>query len=111
MYPSWNRVADEIEAIASDRLLAASVEPDPRERALLAREVLQAACDGVVVQCDLLVIWGMACGAEQALRRLAIHAASGPPPDGHEVLRAVLGMPPQDSPVAHAGGPRLLPAP
>ena len=129
MYPSWNRVADEIEAIASDRLLAASVEPDPRERALLAREVLllqsaadaaregpgdawllQAACEGVVVQCDLLVLWGMACAAEQALRRLAIDAARCSPPDGHAVLRAVLGLPPHDSPVAHAGGPRLLPA-
>lgn len=118
MCPSWNRVADEIEAIASDRVLAASGEPDPRERELLAREglllqsaadaarggpadgwLVHAACEGVVVQCDRLVIWGMADTAEGDLRRLAIDATtarrSHEPPDPCEVLRVVLGLPPQ----------------
>lgn len=117
MWPSWNRVADEVEALASDRLVAARGEPDEAERTLLAREsrllhmaadaalgqdtdevLAHAACDGVVVHCEELVVWGISPEAEEALRDIATEA----PPDvieevdGIDVLRVVVGVPPDE---------------
>lgn len=131
MCPSWNRVADEIEALASDRLLAAHGEPDPTERRLLAREaqllhlaadaaltrpgdawLVHSACQGVVVQCEMFAMWGISRDGEDALRALALGVADSRAcaPDGLEVLRLVLGLPlqpagqqPQNAP---APGPR-----
>jgi hypothetical protein len=113
MCPRWSRIADEIESLACDRMLAASVEPDPLERTLLVREagllqaaagfarscpgdghLVHAACEGVVVHCDHLVMWGISATGENALRALAAdpavqldHMAPS------HVLGAVLGVP------------------
>ena len=87
MCPTWIRIADEAELLAADRALAASTEPDPRERCLLSREavllaraavgarerptdgwLVHAACEGVVVHADPFVMWGISDVAEQQLR-------------------------------------------
>ena len=130
MCPSWNRVADEIEAVASDRLLAAHGEPDGAERTLLAREahllhlaadgaltrpcdawMVHSACQGVVVHCEQFVMWGISRQAEDGLRDLAARAESGSAAhvDAHEVLRVVLGIPLQ--PVDHHDPVDPVPAP
>jgi len=131
MHPPWNHVADEIEALASDRLLAARCEPDPVERVLLGHEarllhaaadaalagptdawMAHSACEGVVVHCERFVMWGIGTQADDALRALAIDAASGDGDgrDALEVLRVVLGVPLDPShrhePHDHAPGPR-----
>lgn len=132
MCPSWNRVADEIEALASDRLLAAQCEPDPHERALLAREahllhlaadaaltcptdawLVHSACEGVVLHCDRFAMWGISTEAEDDLRAIACDAPGEP--DALEVLRRVLGVPLQpagdgEAGRPHASGPGCAPA-
>lgn len=113
MCPTWTRIADEIDSLARDRALAASVEPDPVERDLLAREaflldaaaafarsgpgdgyLVHTACQGVVVHCDHMVMWGISDAGDDALRALAADPALGlhgiPP---CRVLGAVLGVP------------------
>lgn len=125
MCPSWNSVADEVEALASDRLVAAQVEPDDTERTLLAREsqllhmaadaaleqdtdewLEHSACEGVVVHCEELVVWGITPEAEEALRDIATDA----PPDvtedvdGIDVLRVVVGVPPDEVATGADGG-------
>lgn len=132
MCPSWNRVADEIEALASDRLLAAQREPDPGERGLLAREahllhlaadaaltrptdawLVHSACEGVVLHCDRFVMWGISTQAEDALRAIACDALArdaleeADAPDALEVLRVVLGVPLQPTGAGDAGGPHV----
>ena len=132
MCPSWNRVADEIEALASDRLLAAQCEPDPGERALLAREahllhlaadaalarpadawLVHSACEGVVLHCDRFVMWGISTQAEDALRAIACDAVARDgreepdAPDALEVLRVVLGVPLQPTVAGDARGPHV----
>ena len=131
MLPPWNHVADEIEALASDRLLAAQHEPDPTERALLGHEarllhaaadaaltrpneawMAHSACQGVVVHCERFVLWGISTQGDGALRDLALDGASGDGArvDALEVLRRVLGVPldpaHRDEPDEHAPGPR-----
>lgn len=129
MHPPWNHVADEIEALASDRLLAARCEPDPVERVLLGHEarllhaaadaaltrptdawMAHSACQGVVVHCERFVMWGIGTQADDALRALAIAAASGDGDgmDALEVLRIVLGVPLEPALVAEAM-PAMLP--
>lgn len=90
MCPTWTRIADEIESLARDRSLAASVEPEAGERALLTREadlldaaaafarsgpgdgyLVHTACEGVVVHCDQFVMWGISEAGDAALRALA----------------------------------------
>lgn len=113
MCPSWTRIADEIESLARDRALAASVEPDPAEQVMLEREsgllwsaasfarsgpgdgcLVHSACEGVVVHCNDLVMWGISHDGEQGLRALAseplINAEQISP---CRLLRVVLGMP------------------
>lgn len=113
MCPTWTRIADEIQSLACDRALAASVEPAPMERHLLEREagllraaasfarsgpgdgyLVHTACEGVVVHCDDLVMWGISDAGERALRALAadplVHVNRIAP---CRVLGAVLGVP------------------
>jgi hypothetical protein len=114
MSTAWTRIADELQAIADDRALAASNEPDPaearllqRESALLARTAVMvqagtapaslasAASDAVVVSTDDLLVWGMSHDGERALRQMA----DDPHVDVHQidpalVLAAVLGTRP-----------------
>ncbi|MFM8829237.1 MAG: hypothetical protein ACKORG_04345 [Actinomycetota bacterium] len=113
-------MADEIEALASDRLIAAWGEPDEAERTLLGHEarllhmaadaalthptdasMVHSACQGVVVHCELFVMWGISQEADERLRAFAARAAdeAGQVPEPLEVLRAVLGVP-----LDHAGG-------
>jgi hypothetical protein len=111
MSAAWKHIADELQAIADDRALAASNEPDPaearllqRESALLARTAVMvqagtapaslasAASDAVVVSSDDLLVWGLSHEGEGALRRLA----DDPHVDVHQidpalVLAALLG--------------------
>ena len=122
MCPTWIRIADEAELLAADRALAASTEPDPRERCLLSREavllaraaagarerpmdgwLVHAACEGVVVHADRFVMWGISDDAEQQLRALAAD------PDvmvesigAFDALRVVLGMPRDAAPAMAA---------
>lgn len=113
MCPTWTRIADEIQSLARDRALAASVEPDAVERHLLEREaglldaaaqfarsgpvdgyLVHTACQGVVLHCDQLVMWGISDAGETALRALAADSAArvnGIAPC--RVLGAVLGVP------------------
>ena len=113
MCPTWTRIADEIESLARDRVLAASVEPEAGERALLHREacfleaaaafarsgpgdghLVHSACEGVVLHTDHLVMWGISDAGEQALRALAADptvAVGRVAPC--RVLGAVLGVP------------------
>jgi len=115
MSAAWKHIADELQAIADDRALAASNEPDTaearllqRESALLARTAVMvqagtapaslasAASDAVVVSTDDLLVWGMSHDGEVALRRLA----DDPHVDVHQidpalVLAAVLGTQPR----------------
>ena len=110
----WKRIADELQAVADDRALAASNEPDASEARLLQREAVLlgrtvmllrsgtapaslalAASDAVVVSTDDLLVWGMPHDGEHALRRLA----DDPNVDVHQidtglVLAALLGTPP-----------------
>ena len=131
MHPPWNHVADEIEALASDRLLAAQCEPDPTERVLLGHEarllhaaadaaltrptdawMAHSACQGVVVHCERFMMWGISTQADEALRALALDAVAGDRdrPDALEVLRLVLGVPHEPSRVADVA-PAVLPLP
>ena len=122
MCPTWIRIADEADLLAADRALAASTEPDPRERCLLSREaellaraaagarerptdgwLVHAACEGVVVHADPFVMWGISDDAEQQLRALAAD------PDvmvesieALDALRVVLGMPRDAAPAMAA---------
>ncbi len=122
MCPTWIRIADEADLLAADRALAASTEPDPRERCLLSREavllaraaagarkrpadgwLVHAACEGVVVHADRFVMWGISDDAEQQLRALAAD------PDvmvesieALDALRVVLGMPRDAAPAMAA---------
>lgn len=122
MCPAWTRVADEIDSLARDRVLAASVEPEPAEHALLIREALllraaaecarsgprdgqmvHTACEGVVVHCGHMVMWGISEEGEQALRALARDPAVGV--DSLvpcRVLGALLGVP-EDGALLPAG--------
>jgi hypothetical protein len=113
MSPNWNRIAQEIEGLARDRGLAASVEPDPRERAFLVAEarllshaadlaasgpgdglLAHRACEGVVVHCDRFVLWGIGEQAERDLRALAEQqGADVALPDSWHLLATVLGVP------------------
>lgn len=138
MCPSWNGVAEEIEALASDRLLAAHVEPDPDERRLLACEaqllhlacdaalgrptdawMVHSACEGVVVHCEMFVMWGVSRQAEESLRVMAADGLSGDDPpgatavraDGLEVLRVLLGVPLQPADDNPPDGPPGSPRP
>jgi len=66
--------------------------------------MVHSACQGVVVHCDLFVMWGISQEADDHLRALAVRAGrvpgeSGRLPGALEVPRAVLGMP-----LDHAGG-------
>ena len=90
MSPAWKHIADELQALADDRALAASNEPDPVEARLLQREsvllgrtavmvqsgmaptaLASAASAAVVVSTDDLLVWGMSRDGEHALRHLA----------------------------------------
>lgn len=113
MCPTWTRIADEIESLARDRALAASVEPEPAERDLLAREaglldaaaafarsgpgdgyLVHTACQGVIVHCDHMVMWGISDAGESALRALAADPAVRVTRIAPcRVLGAVLGVP------------------
>ncbi len=113
MCPTWTRIADEADLLAADRALAASTEPDPRERWLLSREavllgraaagarkrptdgwLVHAACEGVVVHADRFVMWGISDVAEQHLRSLAADPnVMVDSIDALDALRVVLGMP------------------
>lgn len=132
MCPSWNRVADEIEAIASDRVLAASGEPDPDERRLLACEarllhgaadaalarpadawMVHSACEGVVVHCEMFVMWGVSRQAEESLRAMAVQSLANHDTalDDLEVLRVLLGVPLQPVRGEPPGEPMPAPRP
>lgn len=112
MCPSWTRVADEIDSLASDRLLAASVEPEPRERAMLRREaalleaasafarsqpgdghLVHTACEGVVVHSDRFIMWGISDAGERGLRALAADCHDAGAMQPCQVLSVVLGLP------------------
>lgn len=113
MCPTWTRIADEIQSLACDRALAASVEPEPMERHLLEQEacllgaaaafarsgpgdgyLVHTACQGVVVHCDDLVMWGISNAGEEALRALAADPAVRVTRIAPcRVLGAVLGVP------------------
>lgn len=123
MCPSWNRIADEVESLARDRSRAAQVEPDSAERALLLREaqllqraagvaranpgdgmMVHAACEGIVLDDDGLVLWGISDEAEERLRALAADPAVDPAhADAAALLALVVGVP-EDG--AGATGPR-----
>ena len=114
MSPAWKHMANELQALADDRALAASNEPDPVEARLLQREsvllgrtavmvqsgmapaaLASAASAAVVVSTDDLLVWGMSPDGEQALR----HLADDPQVDVNQidpalVLAAVLGTRP-----------------
>jgi hypothetical protein len=114
MSPAWKHMADELQALADDRALAASNEPDPAEARLLEREsvllgrtavmvqsgmapaaLASAASAAVVVSTDDLLVWGMSHDGERALRQMA----DDPHVDVHQidpalVLAAVLGTRP-----------------
>jgi len=134
MCPARNRVAEEIEALASDRLIAARGQPDEAERRLLGCEarllhmaadaalthptdawMVQSAFRGAVVHCELFVMWGISRQAEDHLRALAARAAAdgqepgdaGQAPDPLDVFRAVLGvsLDPAGGHVPHACAP------
>jgi hypothetical protein len=111
--PSWNRIADEIESLSRDRSRAAQVEPDYAERALLMREaallqraagmaranpgdgmMVHAACEGIVLDDDGLVLWGISDEAEERLRALAADPAVDPAEvDAATLLALVVGLP------------------
>lgn len=119
MTPAWLRIADELRAVADDRTLAASHEPDiveagllRREAALLARAAmlagsglaptsLAAAADGGWMHDgdSRPVLWGVTGDGEAALRRLARDpAVDVQQVDPAVVLAAVLGVPSGGSP-------------
>ena len=122
MCPTWIRIADEADLLAADRALAASTEPDPRERCLLSREavllaraaagarkrpadcwLVHAACEGVVVHADRFVMWGISDDAEQQLRALAADPDVMVESIGAlDALRVVLGMPRDAAPAMAA---------
>ena len=122
MCPTWTRIADEAELLAADRALAASTEPDPRERCLLSREavllaraavgarerptdgwLVHAACEGVVVHADPFVMWGISDVAEQHLRALAADPdVAVDAIDALDALRVVRGMPRDAAPAIAA---------
>ena len=122
MCPTWIRIADEAELLAADRALAASTEPDPRERCLLSREaellaraaagarerptdgwLVHAACEGVVVHADPFVMWGISDDAEQQLRALAADPdVMVDSIDALDALRVVLGVPHDAAPAMAA---------
>ncbi len=113
MCPSWNRIADEVESLARDRSRAAQVEPDYAERALLMREaallqraagmaranpgdgmMVHAACEGIVLDDDGLVLWGISDEAEERLRALAADPTVDPADtDAAALLALVVGLP------------------
>ncbi len=125
MCPSWNRIADEVESLSRDRSRAAQVEPDYAERALLLREsallqraagmaranpgdgmMLHAACEGIVLDDDGLVLWGISNEAEERLRALAADPAVDPGEvDAAALLALVVGLP-EDG--AEFPGPRAI---
>ena len=120
MSPSWNPIASEVASLADDRGLAAAAEPDSRERRLLEREavllaraadeaqtrpvegaLIHCACEGVVVQAEQLVVWGISPDSEAALRALAEDdAVDVNAVDACAVLRAVLGVPAERVPTS-----------
>lgn len=128
MCPSWHRVADEIESLARDRSRAAQVEPDSLERALLMREaslftraagiaranpgdglMVHAACEGVVLDDDGLVLWGISDEAEERLRALAADPAVDPDDvDGVSLLALVVGLPEDGVGTPATGRPSIV---
>lgn len=96
MCPNWKMVVREVNELACDRVLAASSEPDERERDLLLSEALvlaraaqfaasrpsdprliDRACRGLVVQCEEFALWGMTEQAERDLRALVERQGMG----------------------------------
>ena len=91
MTPSWPSIADELRAVADDRTLAASHEPDPVEARLLQRESVMLARAAMLAGSGLAptslataadggwmhdgdsrpMLWGVSGEGEAALRRLA----------------------------------------
>ena len=115
MTPAWLRIADELRAVADDRTLAASNEPDPVEARLLQRESVLLARAAMLAGSGLApvslataadggwmrdgdsrpMLWGVSGEGEAALRRLA----HDPQVDVQQidpalVLATVLGTPP-----------------
>jgi hypothetical protein len=111
--PSWHRIADEVESLARDRCRAAQVEPDSRECDLLIREaallhraagmaranphdgmMVHAACEGIVLHDDRLMLWGISEGAEARLRALAADPGVDPAAvDAAGLLAIIVGVP------------------
>lgn len=113
MCPSWIRIVDEVESLASDRARAAEVEPDFDERRLLLREaallrraaemarlnpgdglMVHAACEGIVVHDSGLMVWGISQRAEDGLRALAADPDVDPDAvDSRDLLALVVDAP------------------